>query len=108
MCETRNKYSRQHVSWRRGAVVIAKEIVDLHGGEIEVDSQLGEGTTFTVDPIVKTPKARQPGATDSLREPASGSTQLTLVEHSGRSEELGRGIPSSSISSANTPSATTE
>ncbi|WP_326492909.1 sensor histidine kinase [Alicyclobacillus fastidiosus] len=29
-------------------LAIAKKIVDMHGGEIEVESRIGEGTTFTV------------------------------------------------------------
>ncbi|MBE2201896.1 MAG: HAMP domain-containing histidine kinase [Anaerolinea sp.] len=30
-------------------LAIVKEIVDLHGGEIHVQSVLGEGTTFIVE-----------------------------------------------------------
>jgi signal transduction histidine kinase len=30
-------------------LAIAKEIVDAHGGRIFVDSQLGQGTSFTVE-----------------------------------------------------------
>jgi two-component system OmpR family sensor kinase len=45
-------------------LAIAKEIVDAHGGRIFVDSELGQGTRFTVE-LPKSPE-------DELNGKASG------------------------------------
>lgn len=42
-----NELSRQTAGSGVG-LYISKEIIDLHGGDIEVDSQVGDGTTFTI------------------------------------------------------------
>ena len=45
-------------------LAIAREIVEAHGGEIVVESRVGEGTTFVVTLPVEAPGARK------RREPA--------------------------------------
>jgi PAS domain S-box-containing protein len=54
-------------------LALAKELVDLHGGEIRVDSVEGRGSTF----LVRLPLAD--AATQSGREPAPSSRALVLV-----------------------------
>jgi signal transduction histidine kinase len=39
---------------------VVKEIVNLHGGEVEVTSQEGEGSTFTICLPLKTSDQQEP------------------------------------------------
>jgi signal transduction histidine kinase len=50
-------------------LAIAKEIVEAHGGQIEVESRVGEGTTFMVTLPTEPPGVRRP------REPATASEE---------------------------------
>ena len=45
---------------------IAKEIVDLHGGRLAVESTLGQGTTFTVHLPLRCPATAHPSPTAPL------------------------------------------
>jgi signal transduction histidine kinase len=40
-------------------LAIAKEIVEAHGGEITVESRVGEGTTFVVTLPIEPPSPRR-------------------------------------------------
>jgi len=59
-------------------LAIVKSIVDLHSGRVIVDSQLGQGTTFTVT-LPKDPRAVAEPAPSA----AGGTTQLTGEPEAG-------------------------
>lgn len=49
--KTTEKFSTQGTEQEEGAglgLIISKEFIDLHKGEIKVESQKGRGTTFTI------------------------------------------------------------
>ena len=51
-------------------LAIVKEIVNQHGGQIDVESEEGAGTTFTIHfPVVQkeTPQNRVPAAEERVR-----------------------------------------
>jgi signal transduction histidine kinase len=62
---------------------ITRQIIAAHGGSIRVDSQLGKGSTFTVElPI----PARVAGARVVSNEGADGSSQQRCEDDSARRE----------------------
>ena len=38
-----------HIDHVGGALAIARQLVQAHGGKIDVESQTGQGTTFTIE-----------------------------------------------------------
>jgi signal transduction histidine kinase len=51
-------------------LAIARHIVEAHGGEIRIDSKLGEGTTVTIE-LRLMHHERQPGASELANEPGA-------------------------------------
>jgi signal transduction histidine kinase len=50
----------QHITGMGVGLYVVKEIVNLHGGEVEVTSQEGEGSTFTICLPLKTTDQQEP------------------------------------------------
>lgn len=60
---------------------IAKAIVDMHGGKISVESELGKGSTFTFSIPIKKPEGNSDlDMFDTLRKEISAEKQLAEVE----------------------------
>jgi two-component system phosphate regulon sensor histidine kinase PhoR len=41
-------------------LAITKQVAEMHGGEVLVDSQPGKGSTFTLTIPIRTPDSRPP------------------------------------------------
>ena len=80
-------------------LAITKRLVDLMGGEIEVESDLGEGSAFTVTFPVATAVTEQ-GAV-----PASATPMWLKPEEPARADAGGRGQPQHASSHARTAGA---
>ena len=87
--------TREHEGTGLG-LALTSELVDLHGGHIEVDSSLGEGSTFTVHLPLETSSQPAPGCESTVGEgalPPVGDGQRTdlpaVDEGDGSEEEAG-------------------
>ncbi len=70
----RNHRNRSQVGGTGLGLFLAKAIVDAHGGQIEVSSKVGEGSTFsfTVLPYSQVTKADKPGENGEVTRAAHG------------------------------------
>ncbi|HHX44998.1 MAG TPA: response regulator [Chloroflexi bacterium] len=72
-------------------LLIAKHLVELHGGRISVESQLGEGTTFLVElPAPDIEPVSQITMTDRVQRSAKHDTILVLQQDPGVIRTLSR------------------
>jgi signal transduction histidine kinase len=79
-----SRFERGGGSEHRGlglGLYISREIVSAHGGTIEVDSQTGDGTTFTI---------RLPLATATSTQKPQRSTPKAPDDHNGQNGQNGR------------------
>jgi len=56
---------------------ISKNIIDLHGGEVVLESELGKGTTFVIRLLVQGPRAQRLKAEVAAQPSAPGAPQVT-------------------------------
>ena len=79
----RNDQARTHEGTGIGLALV-RELVELHGGAVSVESTLGTGTTFTV--LVPFGTAHLPAAqvSDEPRELSAGELALAYTEEAGR------------------------
>jgi len=72
-------------------LAITKQLVDLHGGTIRVDSEVGKGSTFTFAIPVSDGKPESIGAASDLsqvREIEAVDSEVVQVESNGRDGEI--------------------
>jgi len=81
----RAKAARDRASGGLGVgLAVVKELVDYHNGRIEVESVLGEGTTFTLlIPLHKDPE-QQRGRTGKIKLPIAHGDQRGTKDRSGK------------------------
>jgi PAS domain S-box-containing protein len=97
-------HARSHEGAGIGLALV-KELVEMHGGEITVQSAVGEGATFTVtvplgrehlpsDQIIDEPVAVAPGIADLFAEEAMSWLPAQGDDGSDRTEVPATGVPS--------------
>ena len=83
--------TREHEGAGLG-LALTKELVELHGGAIEVESSRGEGTVFTVAlPMAGDEEDRSPSDTQPEKPEAGPSVPAELSAVSGAGEDSGDG-----------------
>jgi cell cycle sensor histidine kinase DivJ len=78
--QARSSYDRRHDGTGLGLSIV-KGLVALHGGEVEIASRIGEGTSVTIRLPVDCESARRSGELASIGQ-ASGRTAMPAVERS--------------------------
>ncbi|MGN6797697.1 MAG: ATP-binding protein [Gaiellaceae bacterium] len=79
----RNDQARTHEGTGIG-VALVRELVELHGGTVRVDSTLGEGTTFTIAMPLGHRHLPPQRVSHELVDVASGEIALAYTEEAGR------------------------
>jgi signal transduction histidine kinase/CheY-like chemotaxis protein len=88
-------YTKSHEGTGLG-LVLTRRLVELHGGSVSVESEVGRGSTFTFTLPRSRPKAasgavKAPGITE--RKPASGGRRALIIEDDPRSIDIvGKGL----------------